>query len=245
MSILITIPPLKKESNSCPSFCRFLIDSRWFKQWKKYVGFDSWDMYNVGEHSLYPGPVDNSGLFSGKKHTGLGSRHSHGGTLHKMALWVCCLLFALLRFGHNCQWSNPANTWWRDVVTYQLLNLTHFLCSPADHETQILKDHLIDELDYVLVPTEAWNKLVSWYGCLEGQRPIVRKVMLLERHYYFHNSFFAVVSLSNSGLFFCRWLNMACLSSTVKSRFICWSSTCARMTTWTMLSHVISAKLTR
>uniref|UniRef100_A0A8B9L9H0 Ubiquitin carboxyl-terminal hydrolase 4 n=1 Tax=Astyanax mexicanus TaxID=7994 RepID=A0A8B9L9H0_ASTMX len=88
----------------------FLIDSRWFKQWKKYVGFDSWDMYNVGEHNLYPGPIDNSGLFS-------------------------------------------------------------------DQETQALKDHLIDELDYVLVPTEAWNKLVSWYGCLEGQKPIVRKVV--------------------------------------------------------------------
>lgn len=44
---------------------RYLIDSRWFKQWKKYVGFDSWDMYNVGERNLYPGPIDNSGLFSG------------------------------------------------------------------------------------------------------------------------------------------------------------------------------------
>ncbi|RVE73386.1 hypothetical protein OJAV_G00049000 [Oryzias javanicus] len=88
----------------------YLIDSRWFKQWKKYVGFDSWDMYNVGERSLYPGPIDNSGLFS-------------------------------------------------------------------DQETQALKDHLIDELDYVLVPTEAWDKLVGWYGCLEGQRPIVRKVV--------------------------------------------------------------------
>uniref|UniRef100_A0A671VNV3 Ubiquitin carboxyl-terminal hydrolase n=1 Tax=Sparus aurata TaxID=8175 RepID=A0A671VNV3_SPAAU len=91
-------------------FFRYLIDSRWFKQWKKYVGFDSWDMYNVGERSLYPGPVDNSGLFS-------------------------------------------------------------------DQDTQALKEHLIDELDYVLVPTEAWNKLVSWYGCLDGQRPIVRKVV--------------------------------------------------------------------
>uniref|UniRef100_A0A3Q3R0Y4 Ubiquitin carboxyl-terminal hydrolase n=1 Tax=Monopterus albus TaxID=43700 RepID=A0A3Q3R0Y4_MONAL len=88
----------------------YLIDSRWFKQWKKYVGFDSWDMYNVGERSLYPGPIDNSGLFS-------------------------------------------------------------------DQETQTLKEHLIDELDYVLVPTEAWNKLISWYSCLEGQRPIVRKVV--------------------------------------------------------------------
>uniref|UniRef100_A0A3Q3BCG7 Ubiquitin carboxyl-terminal hydrolase n=1 Tax=Kryptolebias marmoratus TaxID=37003 RepID=A0A3Q3BCG7_KRYMA len=88
----------------------YLIDSRWFKQWKKYVGYDSWDTYNVGERSLYPGPIDNSGLFS-------------------------------------------------------------------DQETQTLKEHLIDELDYVLVPTEAWNKLVSWYGCLEGQKPIVRKVV--------------------------------------------------------------------
>ncbi len=45
-----------------------------------------------------------------------------------------------------------------------------------DHKSQTLKEHLIDELDYVLVPTEAWNKLVSWYGCLEGQKPIIRKV---------------------------------------------------------------------
>ncbi|XP_075795728.1 ubiquitin carboxyl-terminal hydrolase 4 isoform X1 [Pelodiscus sinensis] len=88
----------------------YLIDSRWFKQWKKYVGFDSWDMYNVGEPNLFPGPIDNSGLF-------------------------------------------------------------------ADPEIQILKEHLIDELDYVLVPTEAWNKLVSWYGCVDGQQPILRKVV--------------------------------------------------------------------
>nr|KAF6311434.1 ubiquitin specific peptidase 4 [Myotis myotis] len=88
----------------------YLIDSRWFKQWKKYVGFDSWDVYNVGEHNMFPGPIDNSGLFS-------------------------------------------------------------------DPESQTLKEHLIDELDYVLVPTEAWNKLINWYGCVEGQQPIVRKVV--------------------------------------------------------------------
>lgn len=29
------------------------------------MGFDSWDMYNVGEHNMFPGPIDNSGLFSG------------------------------------------------------------------------------------------------------------------------------------------------------------------------------------
>ncbi|KFQ25939.1 Ubiquitin carboxyl-terminal hydrolase 4, partial [Merops nubicus] len=47
----------------------------------------------------------------------------------------------------------------------------------SDLETQSLKEHLIDELDYILVPTEAWNKLVSWYGCIDGQQPIVRKVV--------------------------------------------------------------------
>jgi hypothetical protein len=50
-------------------------------------------------------------------------------------------------------------------------------CFPfSDPESQTLKEHLIDELDYVLVPTEAWNKLLNWYGCIEGQQPIVRKV---------------------------------------------------------------------
>lgn len=52
--------------------------------------------------------------------------------------------------------------------------------SLLDPETQSLKEHLIDELDYVLVPTEAWNKLVKWYGCIDGQQPIVRKVSMGE-----------------------------------------------------------------
>ncbi|XP_029899537.1 ubiquitin carboxyl-terminal hydrolase 4 isoform X2 [Aquila chrysaetos chrysaetos] len=97
----------------------YLVDSRWFKQWKKYVGFDSWDMFGAGDPGLFPGPIDNSGLF-------------------------------------------------------------------GDPETQSLKEHLIDELDYVLVPTEAWNKLVRWYGCIDGQQPIVRKVVeygLFVKHY--------------------------------------------------------------
>lgn len=52
--------------------------------------------------------------------------------------------------------------------------------SLLDPETQSLKEHLIDELDYVLVPTEAWSKLVTWYGCMDGQQPIVRKVSMRE-----------------------------------------------------------------
>uniref|UniRef100_A0A665WTE9 Ubiquitin carboxyl-terminal hydrolase n=1 Tax=Echeneis naucrates TaxID=173247 RepID=A0A665WTE9_ECHNA len=86
----------------------YLVDSHWFKQWKKYVGFDSWDKYQMGDQNVYPGTVDNSGLL-------------------------------------------------RDVLA--------------------IKEHLIDELDYILVPTEGWNKLVSWYGLKEGQEPIERKVV--------------------------------------------------------------------
>ncbi|XP_068442326.1 ubiquitin carboxyl-terminal hydrolase 15-like isoform X3 [Clinocottus analis] len=88
----------------------YLVDSHWFKQWKKYVGYDSWDKYQMGDQNVYPGPVDNSGL---------------------------------LRDG--------------DVLA--------------------IKEHLIDELDYILVPTEGWNKLVSWYGLTENQEPIARKVV--------------------------------------------------------------------
>lgn len=32
-----------------------------------------------------------------------------------------------------------------------------------------MKDHLIDELDYNLVPADGWHKLVQWYGIAEGQ----------------------------------------------------------------------------
>lgn len=49
-----------------------------------------------------------------------------------------------------------------------------------DPETQTLKEHLIDDLDYILVPAEAWDKLVRWYGCIDGQQPIVRKVSMGE-----------------------------------------------------------------
>lgn len=112
------------------------------------MGFDSWDMYNVGDRSLYPGPIDNSGLFSGnllKKH-----------------------LLDIKRSAFFSAYSN------------------HFVFPHKDQETQALKEHLIDELDYVLVPTEAWNKLVSWYSCLDGQRPIVRKVMFKDLFIFFY-----------------------------------------------------------
>nr|XP_016846287.1 PREDICTED: uncharacterized protein LOC107982337 [Anolis carolinensis] len=47
----------------------------------------------------------------------------------------------------------------------------------ADSETQTLKRYCIEGVDYEVIPIEAWNKLVNWYGCTEGQRPIERKVV--------------------------------------------------------------------
>ena len=41
-------------------------------------------------------------------------------------------------------------------------------------ESDALKEHLMEELDYSLVPEAAWNKLVTWYGVSETSRPIAR-----------------------------------------------------------------------
>lgn len=40
-----------------------------------------------------------------------------------------------------------------------------------------LREHMVDELDYFLVPAEVWEKFVSWYGLVEEQTPIKRHVV--------------------------------------------------------------------
>ena len=51
----------------------------------------------------------------------------------------------------------------------------HFL--HVDGTENHLKEHLIDDLDYVLVPQEAWEKLIEWYGSVDSQEPVARKVV--------------------------------------------------------------------
>ncbi|XP_078676513.1 ubiquitin carboxyl-terminal hydrolase 15-like isoform X3 [Branchiostoma floridae x Branchiostoma belcheri] len=102
---------LKKELKKGDTW--YLVDAKWFKQWKKYVGYDSWDMYGMGDQATFPGPIDNAALYK----------------------------------------------------------------DPQTPDSRHLKEHLIDELDYMLLPTEAWDKLVSWYGMVNGQQPIARKVV--------------------------------------------------------------------
>ena len=44
---------------------RFLVDIRWMKQWKKYVGYYLQDQSSAGKESASPGPLDNSRLLTG------------------------------------------------------------------------------------------------------------------------------------------------------------------------------------
>lgn len=47
-----------------PLCFRYLIDSKWFKSFKHYVGMDdAWD--TSGGTDDHPGPIDNSPLFNG------------------------------------------------------------------------------------------------------------------------------------------------------------------------------------
>ena len=56
--------------------------------------------------------------------------------------------------------------------------ITHY-CDAVliDREREVLKDHLMEDLDYSLVPEEVWKKFVSWYGIEESSRPISRRVV--------------------------------------------------------------------
>ncbi|XP_037094865.1 ubiquitin carboxyl-terminal hydrolase 15-like [Pollicipes pollicipes] len=40
----------------------YLIDTVWFKQWKRYVGYEERDTALMGQPSAFPGPIDNSPL---------------------------------------------------------------------------------------------------------------------------------------------------------------------------------------
>ena len=48
------------------SILRYLVDTRWWKKWKKFVGYQESDEFGVGEELNDPGPIDNSNLFASK-----------------------------------------------------------------------------------------------------------------------------------------------------------------------------------
>ena len=48
----------------------------------------------------------------------------------------------------------------------------HFFLSAL--QSNVLNDHLMEELDYALVPKAAWEKFEQWYGLSQGSKPIER-----------------------------------------------------------------------
>lgn len=58
-----------RNARSICCFSRYLVDCHWFKQWKKFVGYDTWDVYGAGDKMNNPGPIDNSSLLAGKNKT--------------------------------------------------------------------------------------------------------------------------------------------------------------------------------
>ena len=46
----------------CQFEYRYLVDVKWMKQWKKYVGYDQSEQKYAGLEAAHPGPVDNATL---------------------------------------------------------------------------------------------------------------------------------------------------------------------------------------
>ena len=59
-------------------------------------------------------------------------------------------------------------------ITLQMLSHFIILFIPSGSTQEILKDHLMEELDYDLLPKQAWDFLVSRYGLSQGSQPIPR-----------------------------------------------------------------------
>ncbi|KAK0146313.1 Ubiquitin carboxyl-terminal hydrolase 11 [Merluccius polli] len=82
----------------------YMVDRRWYDQWKEFV--ETGDQNS----SSFPGHIDNSELFE-------------------------------------------------------------------DQDSYHLKERLVENEDFMLVPAEAWRKLLAWYGLVEGQPALERKVV--------------------------------------------------------------------
>ena len=91
-----------------------------------------------------------------------------------------------LAFSAGTNQSCGAEIWiWKNICCslgcycqfLYILNLVILVISFSVADGCTLKEHLIDELDYNLLPEEAWFKLTSWYGVISDQRALQRKVV--------------------------------------------------------------------
>ena len=115
---------------------RYLIDSYWYKQLRKYLGLsqNGYDTAQDGnsqsgsdvlkpDPTNHPGPIDNTRLFKEN------ANDSSDGEDNSQAI------------------QNE------------------------------IRDHMIDDLDYVVVPQEGWALLVETFGTTTGQEPVARTVV--------------------------------------------------------------------
>lgn len=74
----------------------------------------------------------------------------------------------------------------------------------ADLDSYRLKERLVENEDFVLVPAEAWHKLLAWYGMVDGQPPLERKVEFTHTTHCTPTSLFVlIVFVIKTQLFAC------------------------------------------
>lgn len=50
---------------------------------------------------------------------------------------------------------------------------------PLDLDSYHLKERLVENEDFMLIPAEAWHQLLAWYGLVDDQPALERKVTSL------------------------------------------------------------------
>ena len=58
-----------------------------------------------------------------------------------------------------------------------LILIYYYIVIDKSSATGTLSDHLMEELDYFLLPEAAWNTLTSWYDLSQSSSVIARKVV--------------------------------------------------------------------
>uniref|UniRef100_A0AAX7U5P9 Ubiquitin carboxyl-terminal hydrolase n=1 Tax=Astatotilapia calliptera TaxID=8154 RepID=A0AAX7U5P9_ASTCA len=92
---------------------------------------------------------------------------------NNVCVCVCCRYVVDRRWFD--QWKEFVETGDQNSTSFpgQIDNAELF----EDLDSYHLKDRLVEDEDFVLVPAEAWHKLLSWYGMVDDQPPLERKVV--------------------------------------------------------------------
>ena len=79
------------------------------------------------------------------------------------------------------------------------------ICYWLGDDSNELKDHLMERLDYTLLPEEGWKILYEHYGSLDNQEPITRKVGWIKGCAALRVKLLPLCLISN-----CEWLFIRC-----------------------------------